>query len=289
MNSKVTIYVPTRNRAELLRAALASVVRQSYGNFEVLVVDDASADGTRRVVEELSSRDSRFRVISLSEPGGAGKARNAALKEARGDFITGLDDDDYFEPYHIEALVRHWEHLTQLGVSPSFLYTQAKIVKNDKVVMTTRREYVEADDLFDSNCVGNQIFAPRSHYIEAGLFDENMPAWQDIEFFYRMAKLHGGAYLLDMTGYVFDDELRSDRISSKRKEVILEACSLMYKKHGSENKRKLQRLLLQVYSDFYGFQISLEEMYGFAKLGFWPQGYIKLIARYAKRKAGVSK
>lgn len=287
MGDKVTIYIPTRNRAELLRKALASVESQTYGNLEILVVDDASTDNTQQVFNEFNLRDKRFRLISLNEPGGACKARNIAIKEAKGDFVTGLDDDDVFESYHIESLVKHWKMLAELGIVPSFLYTQAKRLIGNRAELTMRFGNIDAGCFFDSNHVGNQIFAPKTHYIGAGLFDENMPAWQDLEFFYRMAKLYGRAHLLDIPGYVFDDEPRVDRISAKRKDIILKACALMYEKHGDRHKRKLQRLLLQVYSDCYGFSISVYDVYRFMKLGFWPLGYMKLLKRFARRKAGV--
>lgn len=266
-----------------MRKALASVECQSYGDLEIIVVDDASTDNTREVIEEFIQRDKRFRLIGLKESGGASAARNAAINAAEGDFVTGLDDDDYFEPYHIEALVKYWKILAGFGVVPSFLYTQAKIVRGNKTDVTMRFGNIEADCFFDSNYVGNQIFAPKPHYLGAGLFDEDMPAWQDLEFFYRMTLLYGRAHLLDMAGYIFDDEPRDDRISTRRKNIILEACSMMHEKHGDGSKRKLQRLLLQVYSDCYGFNISVADIYRFVKLGFWPLGYLKLMGKIAKR------
>lgn len=288
MSEKVTVYIPTKNRAELLRKCLASVESQSYGNLEIIVVDDASEDNTAKVFEEFQCRDDRFRLIRLAESRGGCKARNIAIQEAEGVFVTGLDDDDFYEPYHVAALVEYWKILAKSGFLPSFLYTQAKRVRGNKTDETMRLGSVDSDCFFDSNYVGNQVFAPKVHYLGAGLFDESMPAWQDLEFFYRMTKLYGRAHLLDVPSYVFDDAPRLDRISSKRKETMLKACFLMHEKHGDNSNRKLQRLLLQVYSDCYAFNISVAEIYRFARLGFWPLGYMKLIKRFARRKAGLA-
>lgn len=94
---RFTIVTATRGRPEALRAALRSAQEQDFGDFEHLVVDDASPDdAAREVVRGIGDR--RVRLIRLPESRGPAGARNAALREAEGDLVAVLDDDDAMLP-----------------------------------------------------------------------------------------------------------------------------------------------------------------------------------------------
>lgn len=92
MPATVSVIVATRDRPSLLREALASLERQTFRDFEVLVVDDASED--RDGVERVIPRDPRFRLIRLERSAGPGGARNIGFELAKGDLLAVLDDDD---------------------------------------------------------------------------------------------------------------------------------------------------------------------------------------------------
>ncbi len=99
---RFTIVTATRGRPDVLREALRSALAQDYGDFEHLVVDDASEDdGAKRVVAELG--DPRVRLIRLDRSRGPAGARNAAVAEARGEFSSVLDDDDVMLPGRLAA------------------------------------------------------------------------------------------------------------------------------------------------------------------------------------------
>lgn len=91
---RLSVIVPTFERPQLLEAAWESLRRQTFGDFEVLIVDDASRDGTPAKIAELAARDPRVRGLRLATNGGPGTARNAALAECRGELVALLDDDD---------------------------------------------------------------------------------------------------------------------------------------------------------------------------------------------------
>ena len=95
---RLTVIVPTFERPDLLEGALASLWAQTYTDFEVLVVDDASGDDTPRRVAALASREPRLRYLRLPRNGGPGAARNAALAEVRSELVALLDDDDLAVP-----------------------------------------------------------------------------------------------------------------------------------------------------------------------------------------------
>ncbi|RJX37292.1 glycosyltransferase [Paenibacillus pinisoli] len=105
-NPLVSVIMPAFNRARTLPAAIASVQEQSYGNWELIVVDDRSTDTTRKVVGELAASDSRIQYISNKRAKGVGGARNSGMLHAKGDLIAFLDSDDVWLPFHLEETLR---------------------------------------------------------------------------------------------------------------------------------------------------------------------------------------
>lgn len=106
-----TIFIPTFNRAYVLRRALASIESQTLRDFEVLIVDDGSTDNTRELVEEWAKR-MPFEVRYHYQPnGGKHVAHNTMLTLARGEFVVLLDSDDMLVPTALERCKIHWEQI----------------------------------------------------------------------------------------------------------------------------------------------------------------------------------
>jgi len=104
---KVSVIVPAFNAAQHVATAIKSLIGQTWKNLEVLVVDDLSTDSTADVVESFSERDSRIRLIRAEANRGSYVARNLALAEASGEFVTTHDSDDWSHPQKIEIQARH--------------------------------------------------------------------------------------------------------------------------------------------------------------------------------------
>lgn len=98
----VSVVIPTRNRRPLLEEAIESVCQQTYTNWELVVVDDCSGDGTWRYMSAI--HDARIRPIRLERHSERSAARNRGLAEARGDYVLFLDDDDRLRPRALEIL-----------------------------------------------------------------------------------------------------------------------------------------------------------------------------------------
>ncbi|MCM2272376.1 MAG: glycosyltransferase [candidate division Zixibacteria bacterium] len=98
----VSVIIPTYNRADLLDRAICSVFEQSYLNFEILVIDDHSTDGTEQRIRELEEIDSRIRYLRNTREQGVSNTRNVGLDAAEGEYIAFLDSDDLWEPHHVE-------------------------------------------------------------------------------------------------------------------------------------------------------------------------------------------
>lgn len=100
---KLSIIVPVCNLEQYLPACIESVLRQNYADFELILVDDGSTDGSLSVCREYAQQDSRIRVLH-KENGGVSSARNLGLEHATGAYISFVDGDDWIEPDLYERL-----------------------------------------------------------------------------------------------------------------------------------------------------------------------------------------
>lgn len=105
MQDKVSIITPSWNSEKYIADTIRSVLAQTWQNWEMVIVDDCSSDGTVGIVEAFAKEDSRIRLLVQPENGGAGKARNRALQAATGRFIAYLDADDLWKPEKLEKQV----------------------------------------------------------------------------------------------------------------------------------------------------------------------------------------
>ncbi len=111
----VSVVIPTYNRPEYLRDAIASALRQSYRNLEILVRDNASTEETRKVVQSFS--DPRIRYHRHAENVGPTENVIGACREARGDYVAHLHDDDLWEPDFLEKLVPPLEQNSDAAIA----------------------------------------------------------------------------------------------------------------------------------------------------------------------------
>lgn len=98
----VCVLMPVYNGQSTIKLALDSLLIQSYQNWSCVIVNDGSTDNTPAILESYSKQDKRFVIINLKENKGRGNARQVALENAAGDFLTYLDADDFFHPDKIK-------------------------------------------------------------------------------------------------------------------------------------------------------------------------------------------
>ncbi|MDQ0488210.1 CDP-glycerol glycerophosphotransferase (TagB/SpsB family)/glycosyltransferase involved in cell wall biosynthesis [Streptomyces thermodiastaticus] len=101
---RFTVVVPVHNVQGYLHACLDSVLSQSYRDLELIAVDDRSPDGCGAILDDYAARDERVRVLHLEENVGLGRARNAGMPHATGDYLLFLDSDDTLTPGALRAL-----------------------------------------------------------------------------------------------------------------------------------------------------------------------------------------
>ncbi len=181
LEGAVTVVIPAKNRVTKIDRAIQSVYRQTYPVVDIIVVDDASEDGTADFVEENYPD---IRVVRLTKSVGAAQARNIGTLYTATPFIAFLDSDDSFFPDKIRIQVDALER-TGAGVS-----TSGFVNKQGRTYMT---DPIGHEEMFDrltvNNCLGgcSGILA-RTEVIRRHQFDVKMTAVQDWELYLRLCR-----------------------------------------------------------------------------------------------------
>ncbi|WP_340556820.1 bifunctional glycosyltransferase/CDP-glycerol:glycerophosphate glycerophosphotransferase [Streptomyces sp. GSL17-111] len=144
---RLTLVVPAYNVQSYLRECLDSVLGQDFGDFEVVAVDDCSPDRSGALLDEYARRDERVRVLHLERNVGLGRARNAGLAEATGDYVLFLDSDDTLTPGALRAIA---ERLDATGDPEILVYDYARAYWNGIERRNLLRAYLaqEGPDVF---------------------------------------------------------------------------------------------------------------------------------------------
>ena len=176
--SLITVVIPTFNRSSSIRVCIESLLAQTYENLEIIISDDCSTDDTVRIVESYASR---VKLIRSIVNGGPSAARNAAIREARGEIIFFTDDDVKVENNWVEKGVAYFDDIRVVGIEGRVIYVREgynerygdRPVRNSEggVYMTANAAYRKAA------------------LLEHGLFDLTLRKYQDRELALRMLKI----------------------------------------------------------------------------------------------------
>jgi len=191
---RVSVIVPAHEAAGFIADTLRSVVGQTVGDWEVVVVDDASADGTAEAAQGI---DPRVRVLRSEVNLGPAGARNRALEEAGGELVALLDADDAWEPGYLEAQLALYERLRSTGRRVGAVTCDAWLVDEQG---TVRGRYydrlnppgpparVTLEGLLEWNLVYVGCLVPRAVIDEVGPFDTATWGSEDHDLWLRIAE-----------------------------------------------------------------------------------------------------
>lgn len=186
---KISVVIPTYNRADLVGKAVRSVLGQTYQNFEIIVVDDASKDGTEEAVRSI--KDPRIKYIRHAENQGGAAARNTGIQNSASEFIAFLDSDD---EWLSDKLEKQMAHFLKLDESYGLVYCGFSHVdeNNHKLGQFTpvlRGQFT--NDLLVENCVGtfSTVLIRKSVLSQVNGLDAAMKSCQDWDLFIRLSKV----------------------------------------------------------------------------------------------------
>lgn len=232
---KVSVIITVYNRAELLRRSIASVLEQTFGDFELLVVDDCSTDDPESVIRAFG--DTRIRYLRQSENQGVAAARNRGLRESRAPFVAFLDDDDEWFP---DKLAQQVALFSSRNTDVGLVYTGAETLTGhgEPLVHTPSARGDLYREMLARNLVHGTcgVMIRRNVITEIGFFDETLPAIEDYDFWLRIARYYKFDCISAPLVRYHDvrDAPDSDTRRSRNIRANLEARRQFYLKHGAQ-------------------------------------------------------
>jgi glycosyltransferase involved in cell wall biosynthesis len=205
----VSVVIPTYNRAEYLPRAIDSVLDQTFSDFELVVVDDASTDETSQIIREYT--DGRLGYIQFDENAGANAARNAGIRAAAGEFISFLDSDDAFRQRNLELTTDRLQRASSecAGVFTSHTYIQGGEIVN---VSDAPEGEISYEGMRENPIGGFSAVMLRSSVLDdVGMLDENLVSHQDIDLFLRILRHQT---MIGIDEILVDYYIHGERISS---------------------------------------------------------------------------
>lgn len=224
---KISIVIPVYNVEKYLQECVDSIVKQSYKNIEIILVDDGSKDNSPKLCDELAKTDDRIKVIH-KENGGLSSARNAGMKVITGDYFVFLDSDDYWTDLDfLKKIVND-----KLIMNPDIIifgyskdkklleeYTRNKDLENQINCDTkkeTFRQLILNDKLHSSAC--NKLFS--SNLLNENTFFIEGICSEDIDWIARMIILANKIMYYDDYIYFYRENENSITHSITRKNII---------------------------------------------------------------------
>lgn len=229
---EISIIMPTYNRAYILKNAINSVIKQTYKNWELIIVDDGSCDGTQQRVSKI--KDNRIRFIRLDCNRGANYARNIGLKEAKGNYIAFIDSDNQWHNDYLEKQIDIFQNSDE---DIDVVFAKTEIINHNTHSifpcksaneLGTPKEiisYAVLESVFDTNviCMKKRVWE------KSGGFNETLHRLQDWEYYLRL--LLCGKYNFKFndnilaTNYVQKDSISNqDNLFWEARLYILEEC-----------------------------------------------------------------
>lgn len=232
----ISVIMPTYNRGYIISLAIDSILKQTYENFELIIVDDCSNDNTEKVITTYN--DNRIKYIKLNKKSGANYARNIGIKEANGQYITFQDSDDYSMPKRLEIEYKTLKREKMDLVFSSFYKTKSgneeKLLKGEKnkiVAKLIPKSKIEKEDIFSvllyRNVITTQVLFGKKEIFKKEKFDNSITRFQDWDLMIRIAKKFKVFHINLPLLYMF---IQNDSITKSYSKGY-ESLEIIYKKY----------------------------------------------------------
>jgi glycosyltransferase involved in cell wall biosynthesis len=261
----ISIVIPSFNKGRYIQDTIRSVQAQTYGNWEILFVDDASTDGTVAMASQMAATDQRIKLHLLERNVGANRCRNIGIQKAQGEYLIFLDADDILAPHCLEQRIRvaKREHL-DLCVFTMEVFKKAPGDNGHRWIPSSKDPL---SDFFRHDLPWSvmQPIWRRSFLLRMGGFDESFKRHQDVEFHTRALLTPGLRYRAVVT-----EPDCFYRISEERK--VLRPYELL---------EGFTESSVQYHSKFR--QAAIERQQRGSLLGIIHQTYLQIILNYKDR------
>lgn len=189
----ISIIIPTFNRRDYITTALDSVLKQTYEDHEIIVVDDGSTDDTKDVLKPYQDNIRYF----YQDNSGIPTTRNRGIREARGDYIAFLDSDDYWLPEKLERQIECFSKNPHYGM----VATRCSSIRPDGRLREKNRPGKSGwvlIDLFKANFIRTSSAMIKKECLDTvGVFDESLPECEEYDLWLRIAKQYPVGFIND--------------------------------------------------------------------------------------------
>lgn len=230
----ISVVVPLYNKKDSIGSTLESVLAQTYSDFELLVVDDGSVDGSAEIVSGYD--DSRIRLIRKSN-GGASSARNEGIRNACGEWVAFLDGDDLWEKDFLSEVGRMISDFPQAGiVGTSYCYLKNGCKSPASKPLPEGFYGIVDNSRWDKGHIycSTAVCCCKSALEEVGMFDERIAYGEDTDVWWRIMLRYPAAFSnKELAVYRFDEDNRA-----MNKRIPLEKLYINYFEKYSEARRE---------------------------------------------------
>lgn len=190
MNPLITIIIPSYKRCEKLKKALSSVKSQTFQNWELIVVDNSSKDGTKELINNLN--DKRIKFYEINNEGVISKSRNLGIEKSNGEYLSFLDSDDWWTPNKLEITNQY------INKGYKFLYHDMYISKKKNLIKTKTKYCRDLNKpIYNDLIEHGPAFPTSSVVVEKKLFNfvknfdelRDLVTWEDYDAWIRFSKV----------------------------------------------------------------------------------------------------
>ncbi len=279
----VSIIIPTYNRKELVARAVNSVFEQTYKNIEIIVIDDASDDGTYEVICELSKKDARMMVLRNETNLGLAKTLNRGIQFSHGNYIARLDDDDFW--CNIKKLERQVEFLEKNKEYVLVGGGAIKINKDGKemlrYLLPEHDQDIRGKILIDGVFAHVTVLFRKDVFEKSGGYDEHLSGFEDWDLWLKLGKFgklyNVQEYLTTYSGHQKDNLAYLDKKNSRKEKLYI---SIALKKRYKDYYPGYGRAVLSCWISYgYSFFPFLQRFYPLlvkVKMFFLNNYYIRI-------------
>jgi hypothetical protein len=188
---KVSVILPVYDASRTLRQAVSSILRQDFADFELILLDDCSTDGSRELVAEYAAADSRIRTIFHRENVGLPASLNEALQAARGEYVVRMDADDESLPHRLGVQLDFMERHPRVAVAGSYVYHMGARPEFDHLIELPTGSARVREVLRLENCIYHpSVIMRRAPIVRLGGYRAEFRNAEDYDLWLRARRLY---------------------------------------------------------------------------------------------------
>ncbi len=178
-----SVIIPMYNSELYISSTITSVLKQTFKNFELLIINDGSTDNSTEIVNQFN--DTRIKLITKAN-GGVSSARNRGIKEAKGEYIAFLDSDDYWHPNHLEFASKYLSINNNIVWYTSSQKNVNQITLKKEITLNNKFQYLNFFAGGIQFISSSNVIIKRNIVVKADGFPENIKYGEDTVFWYKI-------------------------------------------------------------------------------------------------------